>query len=223
MQSKTELMVTGRKNFLQDRKILILVGLLVAIGIVLALQYRGGSTLAGTKSADAVKIAKQRGQSKVQDPLETADPGLLLDRLQPHGQADDGGKRNLFDYGAPPPPPPPTPQQIAKEKAAAQLPPSVCGDGACQAGESFQNCPADCAPPPPPPPPEIKLKYIGYLSQQGGPVAFLTDGKEIYMGRVNDIIANKYKILKITDEGVELGYLNLNQSRTIPFLGNNRS
>ena len=221
MLSKPEAMLTGKKNFLQHRRLLVLVGLIVAIGIVLALEYRGGSTVASTKTSEPVKIAK-RGTSKVLDPMETADPALLLDRLQPQGQVDDGGKRNLFDYGAPPAPPPPTREEIAKQKAALP-PPPVCGDGVCQAGESFQNCPADCAPPPPPPPPEIKLKYIGYLSQQGGPVAFLTDGKEIYMGHVNDIIANKYKILKITDEGVELGYLNLNQSRTIPFLGNNRS
>ena len=221
MQSKPELMVSGGRNILQDRKLLVLIGLIVAIGIVLALQYRSGSTSVSGKSSEPVKVAK-RGPSKVVDPLETADPGLLLNRLEPTTQVDDGGKRNLFDYGAPPAPPPPTREEIAKQRAA-QPPPPVCGDGVCQAGESYQNCPADCAPPPPPPPPEIKLKYIGYLSQQGGPVAFLTDGKEIYMGHVNDIIANKYKILKITDEGVELGYLNQNQSRTIPFLGNNRS
>ena len=56
-------------------------------------------------------------------------------------------------------------------------------------------------------------------------MAFLTDGKEVFMGRENDIIANKYRILKITSEGVELGYLNLNtkQSRTIPYQGNSES
>src|SRR5262249_26890757 len=157
MQSKPDAMLTGRRNFLQDRKLLVLIGLIVAIGIALALQYRGGSSVTSAKNSEPVKIAKRGGQSKVVDPLETPDPGLLLNRLQPQGQVDDGGKRNLFDYGPPPPPPPPTREEIAKQRAALP-PPPVCGDGACQAGESFQNCPADCAPPPPPPPPEIKLK-----------------------------------------------------------------
>jgi hypothetical protein len=43
------------------------------------------------------------------------------------------------------------------------------------------------------------------------------------MGRVDDIIANKYRVIKISDDSVELGYLNVNQSRTIAFQGNNKS
>ena len=41
------------------------------------------------------------------------------------------------------------------------------------------------------------------------------------MGRVDDIIANRYRVVKITEEGVELGYVNLRtkQSKTIPFSG----
>ena len=80
------------------------------------------------------------------------------------------------------------------------------------------TCESDCDPPPPP---EISLKYIGFLTDHEGPVAFLTDGKEVFMGRVDDIIANRYLVVKITEEGVELGYVNLKtkQSKTIPFSG----
>jgi hypothetical protein len=101
-------------------------------------------------------------------------------------------------------------------------PKPVCGDRVCQPGETYDNCSSDCPPPPPPP---IDLKYIGYLREPEGPVAFLTDGKEVFMGRVNDIIANKYRVIRITDESVELGYVNLttNQSKTIPFEGNLKS
>jgi hypothetical protein len=106
------------------------------------------------------------------------------------------------------------------QSEAVQPPPAVCGNQSCEEGEDYQNCPTDCAPPPPPPPPPIILRYIGYLSDPRGSVAFLTDGSSVFMGRVNDIIANKYRILKITEEDVELGYLNLNQSSTIRFEGN---
>ncbi len=76
----------------------------------------------------------------------------------------------------------------------------------------------DCQPPPAPPA-VIALRYIGYTSEPKGSVAFLTDGKEVYMGRVNDVIANQYRVLKITEDTVELGFLNNNQSSTIRFQG----
>ncbi len=67
----------------------------------------------------------------------------------------------------------------------------------------------------------VNLKYIGYLLRDGEPVACFTDGKEVYVGHLNDIIANKYRVTKITDQSVELASLKGDQSKTIPFEGNN--
>ena len=166
----------------------------------------------------APRKSPSKGPGIKQGPLDTPDPSILVSKLNEKREEYDSGNRNLFVFFTPPPPP----KLAEKKEPVAPPPPPVCGDGRCEGGENYQNCESDC---PPPPPPEIALKFIGYLVDQNKAVAFLTDGKEVFMGRENDIIANKYRIIKITEDGVELGYLNLNtkQSRTIPFQGNNKS
>jgi hypothetical protein len=169
----------------------------------------------------------------MQNPLYTEDPDLLP-QLQKEAPTFENEKRNLFAFFvAPPPPPPPPPTPVCgdgkcngtenhdtcESDCPPPPPPPVCGDNRCEGGETYQSCPNDCDPPPPP---EITLKYMGYLTDHLGAVAFLTDGKDVYMGRVDDIIANRYRIVNITEEGVELGYVNLKtgQSKTIPFTPN---
>jgi hypothetical protein len=218
-----------------DRKMFILVGLIVLIAFVILYQATSGpperrvsvtTPTKTTKSSAAVK----RGPST--NPLHTEDPDFLP-QLQKEAKEFEKEKRNLFAFFVPAPPPPPPP------------PKPVCGDGTCNGTENFQTCASDCPPPPPPPvcgdkkcegtetyascesdcdpppPPEISLKYIGFLRDHKGAVAFLTDGKDVFMGRVDDIIANRYRVVKITEDGVELGYVNLKtrQSKTIPFSG----
>ncbi len=155
-------------------------------------------------------------------PAATNDPVSLFELLQQKPPEFESEKRDIFNFHQPPPPPAPAPAAEDEQQAemAEAQPDPVCGNQICEADENYENCPTDCQPPPPP---DIPLRYIGYLSEKEGAVVFLTDGKEIYMGRENDIIANRYRIQKITDQNVELGYLNLNQSRSIPFQGNNEN
>jgi len=201
----------GQKVLGANRRLWILLAILVLTAAISAFQWG--------RSPSREKSDAYIGNHRIGRDVGSADdPIVLLSVLQKSPQEYTAGQRNLFGFYQPPPPPVPV------QKRAANVPPpqpvAVCGDRVCQPGEDYQNCPTDCQPPPPP---EIGLKYIGYLSEDDQPVVFLTDGKEIFMGRVNDVIANKYRILKITDESVELGYLNLNQSRTIPFQGNNKN
>jgi hypothetical protein len=211
MKSETENPNTERALF-NDKKPLILIGLLVLIALVLYVQWSPSASHSSSTSASSSRATRKLS-------AETSDPPFLFSRLNDPPQSFDSEKRNLFDFHEPPPPPAPSAAetQMAEEE---QQPAAVCGDQICQPGETYENCPTDCQPPPPP---DIPLRYIGYLAENGGAVVFLTDGKEVYMGRENDVIANKYRILKITDQSVELGYLNANQSRSIPFQGNNQS
>jgi hypothetical protein len=218
-----------------DRKLYILIGLIALTGFVVLYQATSGpaervASLNNVKTTKAVAKSKQPVVSK--NPLHTQDPDFLP-QLQKEAKEFQNERRNLFAFFTPPPPPAPPP------------PKPVCGDGMCNGGETYQTCNSDCSPPPPPPvcgdkkcegaetyascesdcdpppPPEISLKYIGFLTDHQGAVAFLTDGKDVFMGRVDDIIANRYRVVKITEEGVELGYVNLKtrQSKTIPFSG----
>jgi hypothetical protein len=209
---------TAQRKFYRDPKVWVFIGLVIVIGIVLMTNGRGTPALGQRGKAFAPAKSEIKKPGAKQDPMQTSDPEILVSKLNEKQQEYDSGNRNLFVFYTPPPPPP----KIEEKKAPAPPPPPVCGDGRCEGGENYQTCQSDC---PPPPPPEIALKFIGYLMDKNRSVAFLTDGKEVFMGRENDIIANKYRILKITSDGVELGYLNLNtkQSRTIPYQGKNES
>jgi hypothetical protein len=210
-------LVVAQGRFYRDPKFWVLIGLLALIVTVSSANWRTTPALAQkSKVSTARKTYTVKGPAGKQSIQDAPDPDILMSKLQEQREEYEGGNRNLFVFYAPPPP------KVEKKEPVAPPPPPVCGDGRCEGGENYQSCPSDC---PPPPPPEIALKYIGYLLDKGKSVAFLTDGNEVFMGRENDIIANKYRILKITAEGVELGYLNLNtrQSRTIPYQGNNKS
>jgi hypothetical protein len=215
-----EAVALRKPGIFHDKKIFILIGLLLLTAFMIAYQWNitpvvRSTTAVRSPSQPLLTNAGPGRSTSAANPLDTTDSTVIYSELQQNRVEFPGEKRNIFSFYVPPPPP----QTLVKVQAP---PPPVCGDHACQAGESYQSCPSDCPPPPPPP---ISLKYIGYLKEKDGAVAFLTDGKEVYMGRVNDIIANKYKVLKITDEGIELGYVNLttNQSKTIPFEGNVKS
>jgi hypothetical protein len=237
MKSKVAVLAQGKKPV--DRKMFILVGLVLLTAFVIYYQATSGPaprvTVAPTQPQQqrVTRNLPSKTNQKVTNPLYTEDPDLLP-QLQKEAPTFENEKRNLFTFFvAPPPPPPPPPKPVCgdgkcnggethdtcESDCPPPPPPPVCGDRRCEGGESYQSCPNDCDPPPPP---EITLKYIGYLKDHLGEIAFLTDGKEVYMGRVNDIIANRYRIVNITEEGVELGYVNLKtgQSKTIPFSGN---
>ena len=192
----------------RSRKFQILTGLLLLLVIVNVTEWRRSSQ---------ISTRTQKQKSTVQNG-EPDDPILLASKLREEKTEFQQEKRNIFTFlkGG-------LSTEEESQIAAAQPPPPpdpVCGNGICEEGEDLTNCEADCQPPPPPAP-VITLRYIGYLSEPEGSVAFLTDGKEVFMGRVNDVVANQYRVLKITEDSVELGLLNQNnQSSTIRFQGN---
>ena len=236
MKNKDGLPPVHKEFRLKDPKLWLLVVLMIATVYVISSQWGGPSPAATTGPAAkptpvaATKRPPGKGEKEI-DPLQSRDPSLMPE-LEVEPKSFNEEKRNLFAYYVPPPPPPPPkPDPVCGDgmcngqenlescpgDCPPPPPPPVCGDKKCEGGENYQDCPSDCDPPPPP---EISLKYIGYLgSKDGGSVAFLTDGKEVFMGRVDDIIANRYRVIRITEEGVELGYVNLKngQSKMIPF------
>jgi hypothetical protein len=113
------------------------------------------------------------------------------------------GTRNLFDYGPPPttlpPPPPPTLAPVAT------LPPPV----------------TEPTPTPPPPLPPLSVKYVGSVEQRGIRVAmFLNDKKEMLTGQAGEIVANRFRVVKIGLESVDIQEVGSEQVRRIPLRGN---
>jgi len=218
----------------RDPKVYVLIAIAVlAVGSIAYQTFRP-RTPEAVSSAPSLKPVKSGPGGKMVDPINSTDEALNFEVLNEAPVVFNAEARNVFSFHVAAPAP--TPQQLAnaggpgQEGEATPPPPPpppapVCGDGTCNGGERYETCPADCPPVLQP----ITLKYIGYIGyakETSGPVAFLTDGKEVFMGKVNDVIANKYKVISITDQSVELGYVNLpaNYSKSIPFeAGNTKS
>jgi hypothetical protein len=130
-------------------------------------------------------------------------PRIGLDRLTRPSEAATVGRRDTFDFGAPPAPPvtaapPPPPPTLA----AAPTP-----------------IPTPAGPPPPPP---ANVKYIGSVEAEKGPKVafFLTEQKEVLTGQVGDTVMNRFKVVRIGIESVDIQDLGSGQLRRIPLRGN---
>lgn len=194
-------------NVFRDRKF-ILLAVLVLLLIVVNFRQWGVQSIVSKNSKST--SGTETGAGNQHDVILNADQ---LSKAKPEFQVE---KRNIFSFFQEAP----APQAASSEpQPPPSVPPAVCGNSICEEGEDLTNCPTDCQPPPPPPP-VVNLRYIGYMSESEGSVAFLTDGKEVFVARVNDVVANQYRVLKITEESIELGLLSNHQSSTIRFQGN---
>ena len=131
---------------------------------------------------------------------DTPLPRIGLDRLQkPHGGMEVG-KRDIFDFGPPPPTPPPPP-----------APPTPVPTPVVEVS------------PPPPSLAPMSVKYIGSLAdnQRGLKVAvLLNDRKEVLTGGVGEVVGNRFRIVSIGLESVEVQDLGNNRVQRIPLKGN---
>ena len=130
-------------------------------------------------------------------------PRIGLDRLQqPHGGIELG-RRDIFDFGPPPPtpkPPPPPPTPVPSPPSEEEL--------AARAAAS--------APP-------INVKYIGSLADDGRGLkvaVLLNERKEVLTGGVGEIVANRFRIVSIGLESVDLQDMGSNRVQRIPLRGN---
>lgn len=140
------------------------------------------------------------GGTRDEGPRQGPAPPLIgLGQLTGDRPKVEVGKRDLFAF-APEPTPPPTPEP----------PPTLA------------------TPPPPPtmptptPLPPLTWKYIGTLeSQPGLKVAmFMTDKKEVLTGQVGDTVGNRFKVVKIGLESVDVQQVGADRTERLPLKGN---
>jgi hypothetical protein len=159
----------------------------------------GGSSGYGTKqslpggSAPGVGAVKLASTSASLDP--TLDESAML---RTESLVYSGLGRNIFSATYTPPPPPIVkPKFPVRPVAAVVIAPPV--------------------PTGPPPPPPINLKFFGTAKRAGGPLeAFLLSGEDVYMAAEGDIVARKYKIGKIVENGVYVTDLQYNNTQLLP-------
>jgi len=140
----------------------------------------------------------RRGEAAIQDfkPTLKLPDGVDVSRIDPALKLDllarlqnlplEGGERSVFEFGAAPKPKTPTP---AVAKVIPLTPPPAT--------------PAAPITPPKPVIPPIPLRFYGYVSDSRGVVpgaakrAFFLDGEDIVVAGENDVIRNRFKIIRI--------------------------
>lgn len=183
--------------------------LLLIFAVVYAFNNRPGEESAGTGAAPAA-VSKPAAHASPQTAADyrrqrrreaidiySIDPTIHVEKLEQSAVANyTTTKRNLFRYEAAPPPPPPkkTPQQLAEEKRIRETPP------------------------PPPPPPPIELRYYGFATDSGTKTkkVFLTNGQDIFIAGEGEIVANRYKIIRIGVNSVEVEDLRNRSRQQLP-------
>ena len=113
-------------------------------------------------------------------------PAVHVDALSAERPGLQQAERDPFRFKPKPVPVPPAPKPVAPKPIDPNAPP-----------------------PPPPPPPPIPLKFIGVVEApgQGGKVAVLSDGRNVFYGHEGDIIEGRYRVLRIGAESAELAYV----------------
>jgi hypothetical protein len=165
--------------------------------------------------------AARRGQPAIQDfkptlklpdgvDVSRIDPALKLNLLaQLQNLPLEGGERSLFEFGAAPKPKTPTPTVAPVKPVTPSPPPEIS---------------AVPAAPPKPVIPPIPLKFYGYVSNSrniapGAPKrAFFLDGEDIVVAGENDIIRNRFKIIRIGVNSAVVEDTTNNNQQTLPLV-----
>ena len=176
--------------------------LLLAAVLTLYFRLRPQPTTSGA-------AARPRGRGAATSDL----PRIDLARLSSPPPATKAGRRDLFRFGEAEP---------DEDEAGAGEPRGKPASATHAPPAPAVTPNPQIAPPPAPRLVAINLKYIGSLEAQGGMkvAVLLTDRNEILYGQVGQQVANRFKILRIGIESVELFDENLGQSRRIPLKGN---
>jgi hypothetical protein len=128
----------------------------------------------------------------------TLDPRLRLDLLNDsEGVRYEGTGRNIFREHLEDIPKPVAPGlKTAKPVAAKPQPWRPAG---------------------PAPPPPINLKFFGWATEAGGPKAvLLSQGGNVFVAHEGDIVARRYKVLRIGSNSIEVRDVLSNNTQTIP-------
>jgi len=170
----------------------------LALGLAAGLYFwaRGGppSTASANGSAAGWPAAPVGNDPEV--------PRIDLARLEsPKGEAS-AGRRDLFDYGVPPAPPP-TPRPLV-------LPPPVMASPAPTGPISV-----------PVPLPLLNVRYVGAIEDKRGlkVAVFLTDRDEVLTGQTGQVVGNRFRIVRIGLESVDIQEVGSDQTRRIALGG----
>ena len=171
--------------------------------VIVAASFWWSRSPAGRLRVRAASAADAPGQ-----PI----PRIDLARLDQPRTAAEASRRNLFEFGADPTPPTPPPA-----RPTPPGPPPPGGPGGLPGNEGLGP---GLAPGPPPLPP-LNVRYIGSVENSDGVrvAVLVTDRQDILTGQQGQVVANRYRIVKIGLESVDLEDVNTGQSRRVALRG----
>jgi hypothetical protein len=127
-------------------------------------------------------------------------PRVGLDRVRPAAARPPVG-RDIFDFGGA------DPRQL--EQMAENQPPPPDPE------------PTPTPVPTPTPLPPLNVKYIGSVERKGLKVAvFMTDKKEILSGQAGETVMNRFRVVRIGLESVDVQQVGADQVQRLPLKGN---
>jgi hypothetical protein len=162
------------------------------LGVNLVMQFRGTHAADSHPHPAAPRAARARAEQtapRAADDLARYNPVVNLETLKElDARPLSGLDRNPFEFVAPPAPTV-TPGQPEAAPPAA-----------------------------PPPPPPVLLKPMGYNEMPGGGKAALTTlDDQVYVVHEGDVVAARYKILKITPTTLTVEDATTHQTVDLPF------
>jgi hypothetical protein len=171
--------------------------LLVALGgvVVLSVVYL---VFGGDKRPAAAPPAG--GERGARASVEPELPRVGLERVQPaYARSSGGAQRDVFDFGREP-----RPEPVVDPRASQPAPE-----------------PTPTPVPTPTPLPVLNVKYIGSLEKKGLKVAFfMTEKKEVLSGQAGETVMNRFRVVRIGLESVDVQQVGADQVQRLPLKGN---
>jgi hypothetical protein len=145
------------------------------------------------------------------------DPTLELELLAKLRSVPmEGGSRSVFEFAQPPPPPPPKVDPIKMGKPAVVAGAKGGGSSSSPSATADKDGKAPGATAATP----IPLKFYGYAdSPRNGPKrAFFLDGDDIFVAGENELIRNRYKIVRIGVNSAVVEDTTTKKEQTLPLI-----
>jgi hypothetical protein len=204
----------------QQRQALILSGLLAVLAFMLFRSFFSSSEPAGQPAAlpnvpqdqalDLKDLYLKRNPRRTGPKKETSfldvDPSIHLEKLEDFDPGSPLNARNMFSVEP----------VLERTMAARNSTPGSFGAGA-SGTPGAGNQAALASRPAPQPTVIINLKFFGtktdlrHQNRQG----FFADGDEVYLASEGDLVANRYRILRIGDNSAEIEELGSKTRRQI--------
>ena len=176
----------------QQRRQLITLGVVIAIGVLLYFKFPWTPVPTGPPPTTAeVRSPASNNPADAAKGTPQSDAGLpepiKLSELKAVSEETLGG-RDPFGFGVPPKPPPPPPAPVVIRPTPTPEPPKPVG---------------------PPPRPAIPVKFIGVAEDPSRPgkLVSLSLNGAVILAREGDVIEGKYRLVKVGLESIVMSYL----------------